>query len=112
MSVRAVSFGGSAAVAALLATTAFPATVLLDFESEAQRAQMPTRCNGRMEVGCAQTGAADGSWGFALKPSPWKQGMPEWPSVNLPVARTDRTSPATREGGSSIARTRPRQTAA
>ena len=89
MSVRAVSFGGSAAVAALLATTAFPATVLLDFESEAQRAQMPTRCNGRMEVGCAQTGAADGSWGFALKPSPWKQGMPEWPSVNLPVARTD-----------------------
>ena len=72
----------------LLAVHTLCASVcVLGFESGKERAFSAR--NASVDAGCERVWATDGEWSFRLKFHPWKEGMNEWPGVNLVPTVTD-----------------------
>ncbi|MBR0055897.1 MAG: DUF4091 domain-containing protein [Kiritimatiellae bacterium] len=76
---------------ALFATTlpALSATVLYDFETDAERAAVPCVANGEFAV-CVTNGlATSGTHALGFFCRPWEAGRNEWPSFTLPSPVAD-----------------------
>ena len=54
---------------------------LFDFEDSAQR--VLNISNASLVAGCVRSWATSGEWSFRFAPAVWKEGLNEWPSVNL-----------------------------
>ena len=74
---------------AFLAANVSAATLLYDFETDAERAAVPCVANGEFEV-CVTNGlATSGTHALGFFCRPWKEGMDEWPSFTLPSPVAD-----------------------
>ena len=74
--LRVVLFGYLAVI-----WSAFGSVCVFDFEVAQQRELNIS--NASLTACCVQTWATSGEWSFRFAPKAWKEGMNEWPSVNL-----------------------------
>lgn len=60
---------------------------IFDFEDTAQRGA--SLSNASLTAGCVRSWATGGEWSFRFAPTAWKEGLNEWPSVNLTPTDSD-----------------------
>ena len=77
------------ALFALFAANASAATLLYDFETDAERAAVPLVSNGEFEIGVTNGFATSGDYALSFVCKPWREGMDEWPSFTLPSPVAD-----------------------
>lgn len=77
------------AILALFAANAPAATLLYDFETDAERAAVPRVSNGEFEIGVTNGLATSGDHALSFVCKPWREGMDEWPSFTLPSPVAD-----------------------
>lgn len=77
------------ALAAFLCAPSPAATVLYDFETDAERSAVPRISNGEFEVGVTNGLATSGDHALSFVCKPWREGMDEWPSFTLPSPVAD-----------------------
>ena len=70
--------------AILLPKFASAETVLLDFETEKERALVPCDANDIRSVSLTNGLAASGEWALRFETAPWIYGRGEWPSFTMP----------------------------
>ena len=73
----------------LFAANASAATLLYDFETDAERAAVPRVSNGEFEIGVTNGFATSGDHALSFVCKPWREGMDEWPSFTLPSPVAD-----------------------
>ena len=77
------------ALFAFFAGNVFAATLLYDFEADAERAAVPRIENAGFTVGVTNSFATSGDHALSFVCKPWQEGMDEWPSFTLPSPVAD-----------------------
>ena len=77
------------ALFAFLAANVSAATLLYDFETDAERAAVPRIENAGFTVGVTNGFATSGNHALSFVCKPWQEGMDEWPSFTLPSPVAD-----------------------
>ena len=77
------------ALFALFAANVSAATLLYDFETDAERAAVPCIANSGFTVGVTNGFATSGNHALSFVCKPWQEGMDEWPSFTLPSPVAD-----------------------
>ena len=80
--LRAALFGCLAVI-----WSASGSVCVFDFEDPEQR--RVSISNASFAAGCVRLWATSGEWSFRFAPKAWKEGMNEWPGVNLEPAVGD-----------------------
>ncbi len=77
------------ALLAVFAANISAATLLYDFETDAERAAVQRVDNGGFSVGVTNGFATSGGHALSFVCKPWHDGMDEWPSFTLPSPVAD-----------------------
>ena len=77
------------ALFALFAANVSAATLLYDFENDAECAAVPRIENAGFTVGVTNGFATSGNHALSFVCKPWREGMDEWPSFTLPSPVAD-----------------------
>ena len=77
------------ALFAFFAANVSAATLLYDFETDAERAAVPRVSNGEFEISITNGFATSGDHALSFVCKPWHDGMDEWPSFTLPSPVAD-----------------------
>ncbi len=77
------------ALFAVFAANVSAATLLYDFETDAERAAVPRIKNAGFTVGVTNGFATSGDHAMSFVCKPWQEGMDEWPSFTLPSPVAD-----------------------
>ena len=75
--------------AAYVSMSAFAATVLFDFEAEAERNASPRKFAHDRTICVTNAFATSGHHALYFKSGPWRKGLDEWPSFNLHTSVKD-----------------------